>query len=95
MVPTPAHPANLGPPPAAVKGGVVTWFRPFSLAPFSGMLPRMNEVTRKVAAAFDAAGIRYFLGGSVASALYGEARSTRDVDFVAAILPHHRRLERT
>jgi hypothetical protein len=47
------------------------------------------EVTRKVAAAFDAAGIPYFLGGSVASALYGEARSTRDIDFVAAMLPHH------
>jgi hypothetical protein len=56
------------------------------------MVPAPSEifgVTRKVAAAFDAAGIRYFLGGSVASALYGEARSTRDVDFVAAILPHH------
>jgi hypothetical protein len=47
------------------------------------------EVTRKVAAAFDVAGIRYFLGGSVASALYGEARSTRDVDLVAAMLPAH------
>jgi hypothetical protein len=47
------------------------------------------QVTRMVAAAFDAAGVRYFLGGSVASALYGEARSTRDVDLVAAMLPHH------
>lgn len=47
------------------------------------------EVTRKVAAAFDVAGIRYFLGGSVASALYGEARSTRDVDLVAAMMPAH------
>ena len=54
------------------------------------MLPPPSEifaVTRRVAAAFDAAGIRYFLGGSVASALYGEARSTRDIDFVAAMLP--------
>ena len=25
----------------------------------------------------------------MASALYGEARSTRDIDFVAAMLPHH------
>ena len=40
-------------------------------------------------AAFDAARIRYFLGGSVASAIYGEARSTRDIDLVAAMLPHH------
>ena len=47
------------------------------------------EAALKLAAAFDAAGVRYFLGGSVASALYGEARSTRDVDLVAALLPHH------
>jgi len=47
------------------------------------------EVTRKVAAAFELLGIRYFLGGSVASALYGEARSTRDVDLIAAMLPAH------
>ena len=56
------------------------------------MIPASSEifqVTRMVAAALDAAGVRYFLGGSVASALYGEARSTRDVDLVAAMLPHH------
>ncbi len=56
------------------------------------MIPASSEilqVTRRVVAALDVAGIRYFLGGSVASALYGEARSTRDIDFVAAMLPHH------
>ena len=56
------------------------------------MIPAPSEVfqvTRRVAAAFDVAGVRYFLGGSVASALYGEARSTRDIDLVAAMLPHH------
>lgn len=56
------------------------------------MIPAHSEiyqVTRMVTAAFDAAGIRYFLGGSVASALYGEPRSTRDIDLVAAILPRH------
>jgi hypothetical protein len=55
------------------------------------MIPEPSEifqVTRLVVAAFDAARVRYFLGGSVASALYGEARSTRDIDFVAAMLPH-------
>jgi hypothetical protein len=52
------------------------------------------EVTRKVAAAFDAAGIPYFLGGSVASALSGEARSTRDVDFVAHLRIPSRSCER-
>jgi len=54
------------------------------------MVPAPSEifqVTHKVASAFNAAGIRYFLGGSVASALYGEARSTRDIDFVAAMFP--------
>ena len=54
------------------------------------MLPAPSEifeVTREVAAAFYSAGIRYFLGGSVASALYGEARSTRDIDLVATMLP--------
>ena len=52
------------------------------------MVPAPSEifqVTRRVAAAFDVAGVRYFLGGSVASALYGEARATRDIDFVAAM----------
>jgi hypothetical protein len=56
------------------------------------MTPASSEifqVARRVAAAFDTAGVRYFLGGSVASALYGEARSTRDVDLVAAMLSHH------
>lgn len=56
------------------------------------MVPALSEIfqiTRTVVAAFDRAGVRYFLGGSVASALYGEARSTRDVDFVAAMLPPH------
>jgi len=56
------------------------------------MIPEPSEifqVTRLLVAAFDAAGVRYFLGGSVASALYGEARSTRDIDLVAAMLPHH------
>jgi hypothetical protein len=56
------------------------------------MIPAPSEilwVTRTMAAVFDGMGVRYFLGGSVASALYGEARSTRDIDFVAAmVLPH-------
>ena len=56
------------------------------------MIPPPSEiyqVTRRVVAAFNAANVRYFLGGSVASALYGEARSTRDIDFVAAMLTRH------
>jgi hypothetical protein len=38
-----------------------------------------------VAAAFDAVGCEYFLGGSVASSLQGEPRATNDIDFVAAM----------
>ncbi len=56
------------------------------------MIPAPSEiflVTRMVTAALDDAGVRYLVGGSVASALYGEARSTRDIDVVAAMLPHH------
>ncbi len=56
------------------------------------MIPDPSEiflVTRMVTAALDAAGVGYLVGGSVASALYGEARSTRDIDLVAAMLPHH------
>jgi hypothetical protein len=55
------------------------------------MIPAPSEVfqvTRLVVAALDSVGVRYFLGGSVASAIYGEARATRDVDLVAAMLPH-------
>ena len=47
------------------------------------------EVTRLVVTALDSAGVRYFLGGSLASAIYGEARATRDVDLIAAMLPPH------
>ena len=55
------------------------------------MVPEASEifqVMRQVAQAFDLVGVRYFLGGSVASALYGEPRSTRDIDLVAALLPY-------
>jgi hypothetical protein len=40
-----------------------------------------------VAAAFDALGIAYALGGSWASAYYGEPRSTQDADFTAEPFP--------
>jgi hypothetical protein len=38
-----------------------------------------------VAAAFDAVGCDYFLGGSVASSFQGEPRATNDIDFVVAM----------
>jgi|SRR5580704_19491776 hypothetical protein len=43
------------------------------------------DVAVLVAAAFDAVGCDYFLGGSVASSLQGEPRATNDIDFVVAM----------
>jgi len=40
-----------------------------------------------VAAAFDALGVRYFLGGSVASSAHGVARASLDADMVAELTP--------
>jgi hypothetical protein len=40
------------------------------------------EVAVLVARALETAGVPYFLGGSVASSLQGEPRSTNDIDFV-------------
>lgn len=34
---------------------------------------------------FEAAGIEYMIGGSVASSIYGEPRTTRDIDIVVAV----------
>lgn len=40
------------------------------------------DVALRVATAFDAAGIFYFLGGSLASSLQGDPRAINDIDFV-------------
>jgi hypothetical protein len=56
------------------------------------MIPNEAEflgALRKVIAAFDALGIEYALGGSLASSVYGEARATRDADIVAAVAGKH------
>lgn len=42
-----------------------------------------------VADAFEALGVRYFLGGSVASSAHGIARASLDADVVAALEPVH------
>ena len=44
---------------------------------------------RPVTQAFDALGVRYFLGGSVASSAHGIARASLDADLVAALEPEH------
>lgn len=44
---------------------------------------------RPVADALEALGVRYFLGGSIASSAHGIARASLDVDVVAALEPAH------
>jgi hypothetical protein len=46
------------------------------------------DVALLVAAALEAIGCEYFIGGSVASSLQGEPRATNDIDIVVAMLPH-------
>ena len=41
---------------------------------------------RPVTEAFDALGVRYYLGGSVASSAHGIARASLDADLVAALV---------
>lgn len=53
--------------------------------------PDILEVVTPVVDAFDALGIPYHLAGSVASSIFGIARSTVDADIVADIAPHHAR----
>jgi len=47
------------------------------------------EVTLRIAAVLNSLGIPYLVGGSLASSLHGQARSTQDVDVVADLRPDH------
>lgn len=47
------------------------------------------EVTLKVTAVFEKLGVSYFIGGSMASALYGMVRTTQDSDIIAEMRPEH------
>ncbi len=47
------------------------------------------EVALRVTALLEELGVRYVVGGSLASMVHGEARSTRDVDIVADLGPEH------
>lgn len=53
------------------------------------MLAEPLLVVARVAAALDALGVRYVVGGSLASSLYGIPRSTQDVDLVAELREAH------
>jgi hypothetical protein len=46
------------------------------------------DVALRVAAALEAVGCAYFVGGSLASSLQGEPRATNDIDLVVAMMPH-------
>jgi len=47
------------------------------------------EVTLLVTGTLEALAVPYFIGGSLASALYGMVRNTQDSDIVAAMKPEH------
>lgn len=47
------------------------------------------KVTQLITRTFDILGIRYFVGGSLASSLHGIPRSTQDVDLVADMKEGH------
>lgn len=47
------------------------------------------EVALHVAGILDSAGVRYSIGGSIASSISGEPRASIDVDFVVDLQPSH------
>lgn len=51
--------------------------------------PDPIEVALAVASILEQLGIPYLVGGSIASPLHGELRSTNDLDFVADVRPAH------
>jgi len=51
--------------------------------------PEPIAVTAAVTAALDALGVPYVIGGSIASAVHGVARATRDVDIIVDLRPEH------
>ena len=53
------------------------------------MLSEPVLVVAKLARVFDSLGVRYVVGGSLASSVYGIPRATQDVDLVADLTPAH------
>lgn len=47
------------------------------------------EVTLKVTTVFESLGVRYLIGGSLASTLYGMIRTTQDSDIITEMRPEH------
>jgi hypothetical protein len=53
------------------------------------MLPEPIAVTAKVSSALERLKVPYFIGGSLASTLYGMVRTSQDVDIIAGLRPEH------
>jgi hypothetical protein len=53
------------------------------------MLPEPIAVTTKVTSTLEKLNVPYFIGGSLASTLYGMVRTTQDSDIVAKLRPGH------
>jgi len=50
-----------------------------------GALAEVEDVALRVARALEELGVRYLVGGSVASSLLGEPRATNDIDFLVEL----------
>jgi hypothetical protein len=53
------------------------------------MDPELFDAMRPVIAGLERLGVRYYVGGSVASSAYGESRSTQDADLAAQLTVQH------
>ncbi len=53
------------------------------------VLGKPLHLTQQIAAQLEELGVRYFVGGSLASSLYGIPRATQDVDIIADIKREH------
>ncbi|GIV21589.1 MAG: hypothetical protein KatS3mg023_3340 [Armatimonadota bacterium] len=53
------------------------------------MIPEPVAVTLRVTSVLESLGVPYAISGSLASALYGVARATQDVDIIADLQPAH------
>ena len=51
--------------------------------------PDIIQAIQPVTTAFEKLSIPYYIGGSIASSIYGIARATMDVDIVADMQAHH------
>ena len=52
-------------------------------------VPELLQAISRVVSAFDALGVDYLVGGSVASSVHGEPRQTLDADLIARLFGRH------